>query len=142
MPTFSPLTAFPQGVSLPPLSLFYSARLAGLGSNMPEKRSKTVSYRRAHWFTPAQVFQDCITEALQKLTTVPQRTILYGGQHVRCAKIENKKGGLLLHLTAETPGESASVVPKVSATTTEIDLKSEKPPTYGEWLDGDAFLFV
>jgi hypothetical protein len=72
---------------------------------MPEKRSKTISYRRALWFTPAQVFQDCITEALQKLKTVPERTILYGEQHVRCAKTQATKGGLLLHLTTETQGE-------------------------------------
>ncbi|HEX4104778.1 MAG TPA: hypothetical protein VHX92_00975 [Rhizomicrobium sp.] len=114
----------------------------GLGSTMPERRSKTISYRRALWFTPAQVLQDCVTEALQKLTTVPGRTILYSGQHVRCAKTQNSKGGLLLHLTAETPGEFASVVPKVKTDATEIDLKSEKPPTDGEWLDGDAFVYI
>ena len=109
---------------------------------MPEKRTKTISYRRALWFTPAQVFQDCVTEALQKLKTVPERTILYGGQHVRCAKTQGNKGGLLLHLTTETQGEYASVVPKVKPGATEIDLKSEKPPIDGEWLDGDAFLYV
>src|SRR5258706_15939049 len=136
-----PLTAFSREVCIPSFSLFYSARWAELGSTMPEKRTKTISYRRAQWFTPAQVFQDCIAEALQKLKTVPERTILYGGQHVRCAKSQGSKGGVLLHLTTETQGEFASVVPKVKPGATEIDLKSEKPPIDGEWLDGDTFLY-
>ncbi|MCC7016608.1 MAG: hypothetical protein IT564_05340 [Rhodospirillales bacterium] len=47
-----------------------------------------------------------------------------------------------MHLTGETPGEAASVVPKVAPDSAELDLKTAKPPSDGEWLDGDAFLFV
>lgn len=51
-------------------------------------------------------------------------------------------GGLLLHVASETPGESTSVIPKVKPGISELDLKTEKPPADGEWLDGDAFLYV
>jgi hypothetical protein len=49
---------------------------------------------------------------------------------------------LYLHITADTPGETASVVPKVAPGTAEMDLKTQTPPPDGEWLDGDAFLHV
>src|SRR6185437_4689923 len=34
------------------------------------------------------------------------------------------------------------LVPKVSPTASELDLKVEQAPDDGEWLDGDAFLYV
>lgn len=131
------------GMAIAPPPLFYSAHGTGLGSTMPEKRTKTLSYRRAEWFAPALVFQTCINQALGNLKTISDRTIISADQYIRCAKVRaHGKGGILLHITVETPGESASVVPKVTAASTELDLKSEKPPTGGEWLDGDAFLYV
>ena len=34
------------------------------------------------------------------------------------------------------------MVPKGAPGATEVDLTTEKPPPDGEWLDGDAFLYV
>jgi hypothetical protein len=44
--------------------------------------------------------------------------------------------------TADTPGEYASVVPKAAPDDSELDLQTASPPGDGEWLDGDAFLYV
>lgn len=115
---------------------------------MADKREKTVSYRRAVWLDTVSGIdlEWCIREAHAQLKTVDERTIGYGGTLTRSAKQKNVrsdgKGGLLLHLVTDTPGESASVVPKVSQRSTDLELKTEAPPADGEWLDGDAFVFV
>lgn len=115
---------------------------------MAERREKTVSYRRAVWVEDVKGIdlEWCIRDAHAKLKTVDERTIGYSGTLTMSAKQKNAradgKGGLLLHLVTESPGEAASVVPKVPARTTDLDLKTEEPPADGEWLDGDAFVFV
>jgi hypothetical protein len=112
---------------------------------MAEKREKTVSYRRALWNDDVSGIdlEWCIRESHLNLTTIEERTIGYGGTLTISAKQKSvSSGGLLLHLVVETPGGAASVVPKVPAKSIELDLKTENPPPYGEWLDGDAFLFV
>src|SRR6202789_4444028 len=125
-------------------SLLYSAPSKGRGIFMPELRTKTLSYRRAEWFgVTGLTLQKCVHDANLKLKNVADRTVIHGDQFIRCAKArENTKGGLLLHITTETPGESASIVPKVGTDKTELDLKTQKPPSEGEWLDGDAFLYL
>ena len=115
---------------------------------MVDKREKTVSYRQAVWVEHVRGIdlEWCIREAHAKLKTLEERTIGYSGTLTMSAKQKNvradSKGGLLLHLVTETPGEAASVVPKVSARSTSLDLRTESPPADGEWLDGDAFVFV
>lgn len=112
---------------------------------MAGKREKTVSYRRAEWLgdTTGLTLERCIRDALKVLKTVDDRTILYGGQLTALAKHkDNTAGGLLLHIITETPGEYASVVPKAARKTAALDLKTQPPPADGEWLDGDAFLYV
>ncbi|MDE2164219.1 MAG: hypothetical protein KGJ53_13730 [Alphaproteobacteria bacterium] len=112
---------------------------------MPKVREKTLSYRRAEWFGGASgiTLERCVRDAHKALKNVGDRSIFHGDQIARSAKQKDAAGGgMLLHITTETPGESASVVPKVAPTTEEIDLKTARPPTDGEWLDGDAFLFV
>jgi hypothetical protein len=115
---------------------------------MADKKEKTVSYRRAVWVDGVSGIdlEWCIREAHANLKTVDERTIGYSGTLTRSAKQKNVrpdgKSGLLLHLVTDTPGESASVVPKVSARSTDLELKTEAPPPDGEWLDGDAFIFV
>jgi hypothetical protein len=112
---------------------------------MPKVREKTISYRRAEWFGGATGInlERCIRDAHKALKTTGDRYVFHGDQIARSAKHKDASaGGLLLHITTETPGEPASVVPKVSPTSEEIDLTTEQPPTDGEWLDGDAFLFV
>jgi hypothetical protein len=50
--------------------------------------------------------------------------------------------GYFLHLTVDTPGEYASVVPKAATGTTEIRVATIPPPNDAEFMDGDAFLYV
>ena len=112
---------------------------------MASKREKSVSYRRAEWFAEASglTLEKCIRDANKALTTVEARTINRGGQHTSIAKAQDaSSGGLYLHITADTPGEAASVVPKAKTGATVVDLKTEKPPPGTEWLDGDAFLYL
>jgi hypothetical protein len=107
-------------------------------------REKTVSYRRAEWFEQVQnlTLQKCVDRVLHILKTIEARTIIEGGQYTRIVKHSNASGGIYLHLTTETPGEPASVVPKPAKTTEELDLKVEDPPEDAEFLDGDAFLYI
>jgi hypothetical protein len=114
---------------------------------MPAKREKTVSYRRAEWLAEAAglTLEKCVRDANNALKTVRDRTIGRGGQDTCIAKAEDQKkggGGLFLHVTSDTPGESASVVPKAAPGAAAMDLKTERPPPDGEWLDGDAFLYI
>ena len=110
------------------------------------QRAKTISYRRAEWFgqgSTAPPLENCLRQSLSQLKTIDERTIFRGGQNAKVAKLQNAApGGLLLHLATETPGEAASVIPKVTSTATEIDLRTQSPPNDGEWLDGDAFVLI
>lgn len=107
-------------------------------------REKTLSYRRAEWFVPTTVtLEHRVREVHRMLRTVEARTIARGGQRIRNARSQTlQAGGVLLHLTAETPGEPASVVPTPTSASAEVSLKTEAPPPDGEWLDGDAFLYI
>jgi hypothetical protein len=112
---------------------------------MADKKEKTVSYRRAEWTDDVTglTLERCIRDALAKLKTVSDRTIRLSGQDVILANHKNHSGGgLYLHIVTETPGEHASVVPKTTSTATIVGLKTLPPPSDGEWLDGDAFLYV
>jgi hypothetical protein len=112
---------------------------------MEDMREKTISYRRAHWLNenPTVTLEKYVRNANQKLAALTDRWVLLGDQTVRLAKPKNAAtGGLLLHLTTETEGEFASIVPKPMPTVTELDLKTQAPPNNAEWLDGDAFVYV
>lgn len=114
------------------------------GDQRMPKRDKTVSYRRAEWVSGVMglTLQKCLADALANLKTIDERTIVRGGTHTRSLKHKVGTGGIYLHITADTPGEAASVVPKATPGTAELDLKIEQAPPDGEWLDGDAFLYV
>jgi len=91
---------------------------------MPAKREKTVSYRRAEWLADAAglTLEKCVRDAIDVLKTVRNRTIKRGGQDTCIAKAEDQKGGgLSLHITSDTPGEAASVVPKAAPGAAEMD---------------------
>lgn len=111
---------------------------------MSSMREKTLSYRRAEWFEGAGInLERAIRDAHKKLVSIGDRTIIYGAHHVRSAKMKAiTGGGVLLHFTAEIPGDPTSVVPRVSKRAAELDLRTANPPADGEWLSGDAFLFV
>ncbi len=123
----------------------YAYPVIGLGLIVADKKEKTVSYRRAQWINDAAALdlEKCLRDALKKLPTVAQRSIVQGDQYARIAQTSDGPGeGLLLHVTTETPGEAASLVPKVAAGSSGLNLKTQNPPADGEWLDGDAFLYV
>jgi len=111
---------------------------------MPAKREKVLSYRRAEWFAITDLtLEKCLRDAYKARKNISERTIFVGDQCIKTVKTRDvQAGGLLVHITSEVPGEAASVVPKADAKTTELDLKAEQPTAEGEWLDGDAFLFV
>jgi hypothetical protein len=112
---------------------------------MASKRERSVSYRRAEWFAEASglTLEKCIRDANKALTTVEARTINRGGQHTSIAKAQDaSSGGLYLHITADTPGEAASVVPKAKTGATVVDLKTEKPPPGTDARRGRLPLFA
>ena len=112
---------------------------------MAEKKEKTISYRRAVWLDGTQglTLEKCLKEAHKNLKTIEERTIVYQGQEKKSINSKDgSSGGIFLHVTADTPGEYASVVPKAGPGVSELDLTVAKPPADGEWLDGDAFIFV
>lgn len=118
--------------------------LAG-GLGMVEKRDKTLSYRRAEWFNadPSSIsLGRCLKEALAKLKDIDERTVVRdSSQHMKLLKSKaDKQGGFSLHISIETPGESASIVPTTHGT--EVDIKTLAPPAEAEFMDGDAFLYV
>jgi hypothetical protein len=110
------------------------------------KREKTVSYRRAEWLNDDPTSLNlgmCLKQAADTLKTVDERTIIRAnGQQVRLVSMKPSKGGHLLHFTADTPGEAASIVPKKAIIADEIQVGTAAPPADAEFMDGDAFLYV
>lgn len=112
-----------------------------------EQRERTVSYRRAEWFNKeptSTTLERCVRDALDRLKTTTDRAIRRGdGQiiSIMATKLPDKKG-LWLHITAETPGESASIVPELSNTSDQLEVTTTPPPKGHDFLDGDAFLYV
>jgi len=114
---------------------------------MAAQKDKTVSYRRAEWFSADHqagvTLATCLKQAGAKLQSVSERTIiLHDGKYIRLASMHREGEGYYLHFTADTPGEAASIVPKVTSTTKEIKVSTVKPPKDAEFMDGDAFLYV
>jgi hypothetical protein len=115
---------------------------------MGDPRRKTLSYHRAEYFCkhPAIInLEICIREAADKLRTVSQRSIMRtGGYTMQLAhyRREDTWRGSFLHLTFETPGEHASIVPRVAESTSELQATTLPSPNDPEFMDGDAFLYV
>ena len=113
---------------------------------MVDKREKTLSYRRAEWLTDiprGTTLESCLRDAHGAIKTVDERTIVRdSGQCIRSAnKLAPRDGGILLHLTVDTPGEEASVVPKKGNVET-FEVGTASAPADAEYMDGDAFLYV
>ena len=117
---------------------------------MAEPRRKTLSYHRAQFFNAEpgtiNLGLSISSKATDKLQSVAERSLLKpGGYPTRLAHFQSRGaagGGALLHLTIETPGEHASVVPKVPEAATELRVATLAPPNDAEYMDGDAFLYV
>ena len=98
---------------------------------MPEKREKTLSYRRAAWLEEGHglTLEKCLKEAHRNLKSVEERTVVYQGQHTKSLNFkEASAGGAFLHIATDTPGEFASVVPKAKPGVTDLDLRVASPP--------------
>ncbi len=112
---------------------------------MADSKERTVSYRRAVWVIdePESInLGSMVKQALARLRTVEDRTIeRANGQLTKLLKVRGYDEGHFLHITVETPGESASVVPTVSRVE-ETDVDTTQPPAGTEFMDGDAFLYV
>lgn len=118
-----------------------------VGAVVADQRKKTLSYHRAQYFCPHPSSINlglCVKQATDKLKTVADRTaIKSGGQFIRIAHIKSAMNGeIYLHLTVDTPGEPASIVPKASDLDVEIKVSTVNPPNDAEFMDGDAFIFV
>jgi len=115
---------------------------------LPEQRKRTLSYHRAEYLCehPKTINLGlCIKQATGKLRTIAERSIQRpGGYMMRLAhyKLDEVASGCFLHLTFETPGEHASIVPHISDDTNELRVATLPPPNYAEFMDGDAFLYV
>ena len=110
------------------------------------KKEKAISYRRAEWLSgePSNHLAGYIKFAATRLLDVSQRTIPRDNGQVMsltCLQADSH-GGYCLHITAETPGEAASVVPKRRSGTDEIQVATTAPPADAEFMDGDAFVYV
>ena len=109
-------------------------------------RNKTLGYRRAEWIydkPDMPTLESCIRDAFAALTTVEARRLWTGSKEVKCLAYEMiKDGGVLLHISVDTPGEQASVVPKGDDTSLQLDVAILDAPEQAEFMDGDAFVFV
>jgi len=113
---------------------------------MAEKRLKALAYRRAEWLDTipkGMSLESYVHEALTRLKTVESRTVQRAeGQCLRCLKkYEPRSGGIFLHISADTPGEKASVVPK-AIRSEELDVSTADAPANAEFMDGDAFVLI
>jgi hypothetical protein len=114
---------------------------------MAQTREKVLTYLHADWLVncpKGTTLETCLSEAYRKLGTVAERTIIRpSGQEIRLVKkLEPRDGGFFAHITADTPGETASVVPKIKAGVQEADVATAAAPPDAEFMDGDAFLYV
>ena len=137
---------------LSPARAFQLVRVMRLSSSftlerfMVNKKEKTINYRRATWLEHqnTNTLEYFIRLMEDKLPTVADKAITFdGNKSVTCAKIKlSKEGGVLLHIVADTPGEAASIVPRVGVLAKELDVGTTNPPDDAEFMDGDAFLLV
>lgn len=113
---------------------------------MADKRDKVIGYRRALWFNehPETInLAMCISHAATKLPVIKDRTVVRGDQELKLASLQpDSAKGFYLHITIETPGDSTSVVPAVAATAETVEVSTMPPPNNGEFMDGDAFVYV
>jgi hypothetical protein len=114
---------------------------------MAEKRKKTLNYRRAEWLDDrpgGATLESCLRDAHNALKTVEDRTVIRDlGQCIRSAKKHAPRdGGIFVHLIADTPGERASVIPKMKTGVQEVEVGTAAPPDDSEFMYGDAFLYV
>ncbi|HEY1941532.1 MAG TPA: hypothetical protein VGH40_05350 [Roseiarcus sp.] len=113
---------------------------------MVDTREKIISYRHAEWLGDAKhvTLERCLRDTHSNLKTIEDRTVkTTADQFIRCADFDvTATSGVLLHITADTPGEPASIVPTPEDGDTSIEVSTADPPDKAEFMDGDAFIYV
>lgn len=107
-----------------------------------KKRSRTLTYRRIHWFEgQKQTMQGKIESAHQALTSTQDRTFQHGDGEIQGIRVEKRAGSLLIHLTEYTPHQPTSLVPFPSQV--PVSETSERaPPRKHHYLEGDIFFLL
>lgn len=109
---------------------------------MAKLREKAVNYRRAMWLSGSRTLESYIRESVPLLPTVSDRTYLAdSGRVVKLLSIEQRSPGWLFHISAETPGEAASIVPEANAEKS-ANVSTWGAPNRTEYMDGDAFAYI
>ncbi|MGQ0589442.1 MAG: hypothetical protein ACT4N8_07915 [Sphingosinicella sp.] len=113
---------------------------------MADKKEKIISFRRAEWLIDnptSATLSGLLKQAIDKLQTAADRTVSRGDQEMILASLKpDKSNAFFLHITLDTPGEAASIVPKAGQTASEIKVGTSPPPKDAEFMDGDAFVYI
>ena len=107
-------------------------------------KKKTLSYRRAEYLVKIEkTLEQHLAAAHDKLTDISQRRVAIPGHPIlECLQhLYQEDLGVLLHIAAYTPGEHASVVPRLRGVPSG-DVKTAPPPEDCEFMDGDVMALV
>jgi hypothetical protein len=119
--------------------------LGGKGA-VADTKEKIISYRRAEWLIDnptSATLSGLLKQAIDKLQTASERTVSRGDQEMILASLKpDESSAFFLHITLDTPGEAASIVPKTGQTASEIKVGTSPPPKDAEYMDGDAFVYI
>lgn len=109
-------------------------------------KQRTLSYRRAQWFSdaPTETLESLIRGVISTRTSTASTRLNRGDDGTiqivhRKAKPETKP--LLLHITTHYEGEAASVLPRAGRSAS-IDLSTAPAPEGHDYLDGDAMVLL
>jgi hypothetical protein len=107
---------------------------------MADIRQKTISYLRAIWLNPtpsSRPLESYLREATKNLKSVSERTVERdNGQNLRIVGHRESVGHVLIHVTADTPGEHASIVPNAVAGSVDVRITTVPPPNDAEYMAG------
>ena len=113
---------------------------------MVETRDKVIGYRRAVWLKmppDGQSLEFFVREVHEKLSKVNNRIVQRYSQKIKSAKPRLlNDGGILLHLTADTSGEAASVVKAHHDEAEDVETGTAPAPSQTEYMDADAFALI
>src|SRR5690606_10988651 len=127
--------------------LVFPLGVAQGGEAMAKIREKTVSYRRAVWFTAdggELNFEQLVRDAHAQLTTVSDRKFKRAnGQFVKSIwTAPERGGGFYMHIVAETPGDHASTLLQAAEIKDGHGVDTAPPPKGAEYMDGDVIVFA
>lgn len=111
---------------------------------MPKHKTKTLSYRRAVWLEGSdKTLETYLREAIKKKKTVSSRSFGKPGDQIVKGLVVRplRAGGVILHITAETPGDPASVLSIAQDDNDNGTVSTAPAPVGTEFMDGDAFAY-